>query len=96
MRGVLIATEIIDTSAHWRLHPDVALRPEPFGALAYHYGSRRLTFLRSLELAGLVGALDSYHSLDAALDAWAPEDRRDAFCRAVELLAGSNFVERTA
>ena len=29
----------------------MALRPEPFGALAYHYGSRRLTFLRSPLLA---------------------------------------------
>ncbi|MCY7299756.1 MAG: mycofactocin biosynthesis chaperone MftB, partial [Ilumatobacteraceae bacterium] len=27
------------------LHPQVALRPEPFGALAYHYGNRRLVFL---------------------------------------------------
>ena len=28
------------------LHPQVALRPEPFGALAYHYGNRRLVFLK--------------------------------------------------
>ena len=28
------------------LDPQVALRPEPFGALAYHYGNRRLIFLK--------------------------------------------------
>ena len=27
-----------------KLHPSVALRPEPFGALAYHYDNRRLIF----------------------------------------------------
>ena len=30
----------------WRLHPQVALRPEPFGALLYHFGTRRLSFLQ--------------------------------------------------
>ena len=37
-------------SARYRLDPRVALRPEPFGALAYHYGNRRLTLLRAPEL----------------------------------------------
>jgi len=27
----------------WRLDGSVALRPEPFGALAYHFGTRRLS-----------------------------------------------------
>ena len=30
----------------WRLSPSVALRPEPFGALAYHFGNRKLTLLK--------------------------------------------------
>jgi putative mycofactocin binding protein MftB len=34
----------------WALAPPVALRPEPFGALAYHFGNRRLVFLRRPEL----------------------------------------------
>ena len=45
----------------WRLDPDVALRPERFGALAYHYGTRRLTFLRSVLLADVVRALGDLH-----------------------------------
>jgi putative mycofactocin binding protein MftB len=46
--------EGFDPERPYELHPDVALRPEPFGALAYHYGNRRLTFLRSHELVDLV------------------------------------------
>jgi putative mycofactocin binding protein MftB len=42
----------------WRLHPQVALRPERFGALAYHYGSRRLSFLKSRRLLAVVRGLE--------------------------------------
>ena len=41
----------------YRLDPQVALRPEPFGALAYHYGNRRLVFLRSPDMVRVVEAL---------------------------------------
>jgi len=40
------ATRALDLDAAWRLHPQVALRPEPFGALLYHFGTRRLSFLQ--------------------------------------------------
>mgnify|MGYP002628166201 FL=1 len=40
------------------LHPQVALRPEPFGALAYHYGNRKLVFLKHPDVVRLVRALD--------------------------------------
>ena len=33
-----------------RCDAQVALRPEPFGALAYHFGTRRLSFLKSRKL----------------------------------------------
>ena len=36
------------------MHPQVALRDESFGALAYHYGTRRLLFLE-VPHAGRVG-----------------------------------------
>ena len=63
-----------DPAGRYGLDPDVALRPEPFGALAYHYGSRRLTFLRSSLLAELVRDLDRYPSIDAARR---PKSRRN-------------------
>ena len=41
----------------WALHPQVALRPESFGALAYHFGTRRLSFLKSRTLLTVVESL---------------------------------------
>jgi putative mycofactocin binding protein MftB len=81
-----------DPQARYRLDPDVALRPEPFGALAYHYGSRRLTFLRSRLLADLVGQLGEHHSVEAALCACVPEADRPAYRRALASLADSRFI----
>ena len=40
------------------LHPQVALRPEPFGALAYHYGNRKLIFLKHPDMVRVVKSLD--------------------------------------
>lgn len=57
-----------DASRPYELHPQVALRHEPFGALAYHYGNRRLSFLRSSELVGVLQSLAEHDSAGAALD----------------------------
>ena len=35
----------------------MALRPEPFGALVYHFGTRKLSFLKSKPLVTVVEAL---------------------------------------
>ncbi|MFT3866514.1 MAG: mycofactocin biosynthesis chaperone MftB [Solirubrobacterales bacterium] len=50
----------------WRLHPQVALRPERFGALAYHFGSRRLSFLKSRRLLEVVRGLEAAPDVEAA------------------------------
>lgn len=64
-----MSTSAFDPARAYALHPDVALRPERFGALAYHYGNRRLTFLKTPELAAVVGSLEEHASADAALAA---------------------------
>jgi putative mycofactocin binding protein MftB len=75
----------------------VAIRPEPFGALAYHYGNRRLTFLRSTDLVTLVRALGEHDSIDAAMAAHSIEPRRrPALERALESLAGSEVIRPRA
>lgn len=51
------------------LHPQVALRPEPFGALAYHYGNRRLVFLKHPDMVKVAEHLAEYPSLEATLAA---------------------------
>jgi putative mycofactocin binding protein MftB len=51
------------------LHPQVALRPEPFGALAYHYGNRKLVFLRHPDVVRVVRSLADHHTVADALRA---------------------------
>ena len=36
------------------LDPRVAMRPERFGALAYHYGNRRLIFLKHPDVVRVI------------------------------------------
>ncbi len=77
-----------------RLHPRVAVRPEPFGALAYHYGNRRLNFLRSPDLVRLVNDLGNHPTVEAALVACDIDPSRwPAFSRALASLAASDFLE---
>ena len=63
------AADTFDAARAYALHPQLALRPERFGALAYHYGNRRLTFLKSPQLTAIVESLGEHPSADAALDA---------------------------
>jgi putative mycofactocin binding protein MftB len=55
-----------DLERAWALDPQVALRPEPFGALAYHFGTRRLSFLKSRTLLAVVEGLAEQPSARAA------------------------------
>ena len=51
-----------DVDGAYRLHPQVALRPEPFGALAYHYGNRKLVFLKTTTMLNVVRSLADHAS----------------------------------
>ncbi|HYN32041.1 MAG TPA: mycofactocin biosynthesis chaperone MftB [Ilumatobacteraceae bacterium] len=51
------------------LDPQVALRPEPFGALAYHYGNRKLIFLKHPDIVRVVQALGDHDTLADTLRA---------------------------
>ena len=82
-----------DARRPYRLHPQVALRPEPFGALAYHYGNRRLVFLRDPELVRVVEGLDGQESAESTLDALGvPAARRTAFGRALASLHRAEVI----
>ena len=48
------------------LSPDVSVRPEPFGALLYSFGTRRLSFLKDRRLLDVVQALATSDSAGAA------------------------------
>jgi putative mycofactocin binding protein MftB len=79
--------------AAYELDPQVSLRPEPFGALAYHFGTRRLSFLRSHDIVTVVEALDQADSVEAALrDAAIDEVRWPSFTKALATLEDSNMI----
>lgn len=76
------------------VHPRVALRPEPFGALAYHYDTRRLNFLRSHALVALVRSLSDHPNARAAFDVTGLDAARwPAYAQALEALIASDFIE---
>jgi putative mycofactocin binding protein MftB len=82
-----------DAARPYALHPQLALRPEKFGALAYHYGNRRLTFLKSPQLTAIVESLGDHPSVDAALQAHGVSAaQRPALLRALERLESSEVI----
>lgn len=90
-------TETFDLDRAWELSPSVALRPEPFGALAYHFGNRRLTFLKHPSLVEVVNRLGEHPSARDALTAvGVPEPDHPAYERALAgLVAADMLVART-
>jgi putative mycofactocin binding protein MftB len=77
----------------WALSEQVALRPEPFGALAYHFGTRRLSFLKSPALLTAVRALDDHPTArDACLAAGVSEAALPAYERALGTLADTGMI----
>lgn len=81
----------------WVLADQVSVRPERFGALAYHFGTRRLSFLKDPELARLVAALgDSDTVRDALTAAQIPPPRWDTYLAALADLAGTDMIRQRA
>jgi putative mycofactocin binding protein MftB len=77
----------------WSLSPSVALRPEPFGALAYHFGNRKLTFLRKPEMASVVRCLGEHPDVRTALiAAGVPESHHPAYADALAALAQTDMI----
>jgi putative mycofactocin binding protein MftB len=86
-----------DLDRAWRVDPRVSLRPEPFGALLYHFGTRRLSFLKSQRVLAVVRALGDHPSARAACTAaGVTEAELPAYRQALATLAESSMIsERT-
>jgi putative mycofactocin binding protein MftB len=83
-----------DLDAAWRLHAQVAVRPERFGALLYHFGTRRLSFLKSPELLTVVRGLGAAPSArQACALAGVPDSELPAYRAALATLAGSQMIQ---
>ena len=73
----------------------MALRHEPFGALAYHFGNRKLTFLKRPELVAVVRALSAHPDARSALVAsGVPETQHEAYASALAGLAAADMIRR--
>jgi mycofactocin biosynthesis protein MftB len=82
-----------DSARPYEVDPQVAIRPEPFGALAYHYGNRRLTFLRDPALVTVLQDLGTHASADDAIAAAGVSDgRRPSFRKALSSLEESEVI----
>jgi mycofactocin biosynthesis protein MftB len=82
-----------DPAQPWRLSSRVALRDESFGALAYDFATRRLSFLKSRLLVDVVRGLENVPDVAAALTAAdVPEGDRATYLRALEGLALSGML----
>lgn len=86
---------MFDPATRWVLHPRVAVRPEPFGALLYHFGTRRLTFLKDRRLLDVVRALqDQPSALVACRAAGVDEAEQARYTAALRRLATIDMIVR--
>jgi mycofactocin biosynthesis protein MftB len=88
-----VCTEPFDLDAAWRLHPLVSVRPERFGALLYHFGTRRLSFLKSRALLSVVtGLACSPSAREACARAGVPAAELPSYRTALATLASSEMI----
>ncbi len=88
----------MDLDRPWKLHPQVSVRPEPFGALLYHFGTRKLSFLKDRTLLSIVNSLaDSPSARDACTTAGVPDSQLARYGAALATLEQSSMlVERAS
>ena len=77
----------------WQLAAQVQVRPERFGALLYHFGTRQLSFLKSPKLADVVTSLAAQPSARAACAAAGVADQEvPHYTRALAVLDASRMI----
>ena len=82
-----------DPERGWRLHPQVAVRPEPFGALLYHFGTRKLSFLKNRTILAVVQSLADHPDVSSACRAVGVEDSgQGPYLHALGVLVDSNML----
>ena len=96
MRGLLTVSSTapaFDPDRSWRLHHQVSVRPEPFGALLYHFGTRKLSFLKNRVIVEVVNSLSGHPDARSACRAAGIQDEQQApYLRALAVLAQSKML----
>ncbi len=87
------AASVLDQA--WELAPEVSVRPEPFGALLYHFGTRRLSFLKDRRLLAVVQRLGEVGTArDACASAGVDPVSLPSFARALAKLAETDMLRQ--
>lgn len=87
------AARAFDVDGAWALSAQVSVRPERFGALLYHFGTRRLSFLKSPKLFHVVQGLAEASSARAACDRAGVSDAElPAYRAALAGLAATDMI----
>ncbi len=74
--------------------PRVAIRPESFGALLYHFGTRRLSFLKDPLLLATVRALADAPTARAACEnAGVTEAQLPSYAKALQTLVTTDMLQ---
>ena len=82
-----------DLDRAWRVDPRVSMRPEPFGALLYHFGTRKLSFLKNRTIVEVVNSLGDHPDARAACRAAGIDDAQQApYLYALSVLAQSKML----
>ena len=78
----------------WDISPGVSIRPESFGALLYHFGTRRLSFLKDRRLLDVVQRLPaSSTAREACAAVGLAPDEVHAYERALAQLAATDMLQ---
>ena len=81
----------------WAVSPQVSVRPESFGALLYHFGTRRLSFLKDRRLLDVVQHLDGAATArEACLAAGLTCEQLPAYDRALATLISTDMLRERA
>jgi putative mycofactocin binding protein MftB len=95
--AVADVTAGFDLDRPWQLDDRVAVRPEPFGALLYHFGTRRLSFLKNTTVLEIVRSLAEHASARSACAAAGVGGAAlPAYERALATLAESQMIRERA
>ena len=86
---------VFDPDLRWRLHPQVAVRPEPFGALLYHFGTRKLSFLKNRTIVEVINLLGDHPDARSACRAAGIDDNAQTpYLHALGVLVQSQMLVR--
>jgi putative mycofactocin binding protein MftB len=92
-----VSTDGFDIDRPWQVDPRVSMRPEPFGALLYHFGTRRLSFLKNTTMLAVVRSLGEHPSARAACAAAGVQPGSlAAYQRGLAVLAESRMITARA